>query len=171
VHQSPLSGCLLFTFNATTCMQALLDEGRATARDEEAMKAKWIARCLSLHREKLEKAEGKAGAAGTRRVEQGQDSNGTDTRTYRNGDGEGEGEEGGGESDSDDEDGGDASGDESEAPEQAEKKFSGGFSLEQCVAAVRLKAREREEAAQNRNPESSAGSGGAGTEWSICGVV
>jgi hypothetical protein len=149
-------------------MQVLLDEGRASARDEEAMKAKWIARCLSLHREKLEKAEGKTGAAGATRVVHDQNSEGTNARTDKNGDvageGEGEGQEECGESVSDDEEGGDASGEEPEVPEQVEKKFSGGFSLEQCVAAVRLKAREREEAAQNRNPESSAGSVGAGTE-------
>ena len=144
-------------------MKVLLEEGRATARDEDAMKSKWVARCLSLHREKLEKAEGKASAAGARRVTQDQTSIGT---RAGEGDGEGEGEEErdgeGGESDSDEDGGADASEEGSEIPEQAEKKFSGGFSLEQCVAAVRLKAREREEASQNRNPEASAGNGGAG---------
>ena len=34
-----------------------------------------------------------------------------------------------------------------------EKHFSGGFSIEQCMVAVRLKAKEREEAANNRQPE------------------
>lgn len=148
-------------------MKVLLEEGRATARDEDAMKSKWVARCLSLHREKLEKAEGKASTAGARRVTQDQTSIGSRAGEGEgDGEGEGEGERDGegGESGSDEDGGGDASEEGSEVPEQAEKKFSGGFSLEQCVAAVRLKAREREEASQNRNPEASAGNGGAGME-------
>ena len=155
-------------------LQLLIEEGQAAARDEEAMKAKWIARCLSFHREKLEKAEGKskASADSTRTAET---SSGTDTRTDRNDDQEGNGE-GEGEGDGDgigsDEDGeGVESGEDPEVAERpAEKKFSGGFSLEQCVAAVRLKAREREEAAQNRNPEASAGTGGLGKERQNCEV-
>lgn len=55
---------------------------------------------------------------------------------------------------------GSGGGRESVKVEAVEKKFSGGFSLEQCVAAVREKAREREEAAQNRMPDISTGANG-----------
>jgi hypothetical protein len=139
----------------------LVEEGKAAARDEEAMKAKWISQCLKLHRGQLEKIEEKNVLLKAkkdlhdRKYDDG--SNGNDGDYSEDGSGE------------DGEDGDGGSGDDSGSPvngtlrnsekdkdkekeKEGEKKFSGGFSLEQCVAAVRLKAREREEAAQHRIP-------------------
>jgi hypothetical protein len=138
----------------------MVEEGKAAARDEDAMKAKWISQCLKLHRGQLERIEEKYVLLKAKKD--------LHDRKYDNGDGGDESEDGSGE---DGEDGDGGSGDDSGSPvngtlrssdrdkekekekeKESEKKFSGGFSLEQCVAAVRLKAREREEAAQHRIP-------------------
>ena len=140
----------------------MVEEGKAAARDEEAMKAKWISQCLKLHRGQLERIEEKNILLKAKKD--------LHDKKYDNGDGGDDSEDGSGE---DGEDGDGGSGDDSGSPvngtlrgskkdkdienekekeKEGEKKFSGGFSLEQCVAAVRLKAREREEAAQHRIP-------------------
>lgn len=141
----------------------MVEEGKAAARDEEAMKAKWISQCLKLHRGQLERIEEKNVLLKAKKD--------LHDRKYDNGDGGGDGDDSEDGSGEDGEDGDRGSGDDNGSPvtgtlrnsekdkekdkekeKEGEKKFSGGFSLEQCVAAVRLKAREREEAAQHRIP-------------------
>jgi hypothetical protein len=137
----------------------MVEEGKAAARDEEAMKAKWISQCLKLHRGQLERIEEKNVLLKAKKE--------LHDRKYDNGNGgdDGDDSEDGSEEDGEGDDGGSGDDDEStvngtlrnsqkdkEKEKEGEKKFSGGFSLEQCVAAVRLKAREREEAAQHRIP-------------------
>lgn len=138
----------------------MVEEGKAAARDEEAMKAKWISQCLKLHRGQLERIEernvllkakkdlhdrkGDNGSNG----DDSEDGSGKDSDDYDGGSGDDNGSLVNGRLRGSDKDKDKDKGKEKED----EKKFSGGFSLEQCVAAVRLKAREREEAAQHRIP-------------------
>jgi hypothetical protein len=120
-----------------------VNEGRATARDEASMRAKWISQALRLHRERLERLEEKSNVATSKRAAA------EELRQTRyneeNEEGSDEGENGDNESEDEEE--------ETDQTNEVPKKFGGGFSMEQCMAAVRVKAREREEAANSRFPE------------------
>ena len=133
----------------THLLQMLVERGQGYARDEESMKSKWVAECLKLFKDSQGGSQNKQSVSST-----------SNTLKEENGSRKGAVSDAVGSGDDDLE--GDDSGDgrESVKVEVAEKKFSGGFSLEQCVAAVREKAREREEAAQNRMPDISAGANG-----------
>lgn len=136
----------------------MIEQGKASARDEEAMKAKWISQCLKLHRGELERKEEKNVLAKAKKdLYDNRNNNNDDDDDNDNDSDSGE--------DDNDNDGGSREDDGSTVngtnksnekdtikEKEGEKKFSGGFSLEQCVAAVRLKAKEREEAAQHRIP-------------------
>ena len=140
----------------------MVEQGKAAARDEEAMKAKWISQCLKLHRGELEKKEEKNVLAKAKKDLYDNRNNNNDNDDDNNDENENESDSG---EDENDIDGVSREDDEStvngtkksyekdkEKEKEGDKKFSGGFSLEQCVAAVRLKAKEREEAAQHRIP-------------------
>ena len=149
----------------------MVEEGKAAARDEDAMKAKWISQCLKIHRGQLERMEEKnvlakakkdlhdrkydnknnededdSGSGSGEDGEENDGGSGEDNGNQLNGTHRSNGNEGGKEKDK-----------EKEKEKENDKKFSGGFSLEQCVAAVRLKAKEREEAAQHRVPAAVVG--------------
>ena len=138
----------------------MVEEGKAAARDEDAMKAKWISQCLKLHRGQLERTEEKNILAKAKKVLHDSKYDDREVDDNKNDSGD----------DSEDNDGGSGddngsslngrqmrNGNQRDKDKESDKKFSGGFSLEQCVAAVRLKAKEREEAAQHRIPASVEG--------------
>ena len=117
----------------------LQSEGKAVSRDEAAMRSKWISQALKLHRQSLELQEEKVTMANMKKIAINNEKNSVVMV-----------DEGDDDDENDDDDDDEGEGEDNE--EQEVKKFSGGFSMEQCVAAVRLKAREREEAAQGRQP-------------------
>ena len=124
----------------------LVEECKGSARDETAMRDKWISQALKVHRMTLEKAEEKSNILVSKKVAlkvQEELDGRKEECNDENGD-----------SDSDD-DNVDKDGEKNDNGNNVknEKHFSGGFSIEQCMVAVRLKAKEREEAANNRQPE------------------
>ena len=119
-----------------------MEECTGFARNETAMRDKWISKALKIHRLTLEKAEEKANVATAKRlalkVSEVEEEDKIDDDSYQGSDNDND-------SDNDNE--------FDRNSNKEEKSFSGGFSLEQCMVAVRLKAKEREEAANNRQPE------------------
>ena len=113
-----------------------MEECTGFARNETAMRDKWISKALKIHRLTLEKAEEKANVATAKRlalkVSEVEEEDKIDDDSYQGSDNDNEFDRN---------------------SNKEEKSFSGGFSLEQCMVAVRLKAKEREEAANNRQPE------------------
>ena len=140
----------------------MVEQGKAAARDEEAMKAKWISQCLKLHRGELERKEEKNVLAKAKKDLYDNRNNNDDDEDEGNDENDSEEDEydnnGGIREDNRSTANGTTKSSEKdkekviEKEKEGDKKFSGGFSLEQCVAAVRLKAKEREEAAQHRVP-------------------
>ena len=128
------------------------------------MQSKWISQALKIHRGTLEKAQEKslekinAIELKKKLLLQQQEENGEEDGDDDSGSDDDENE-------NDSEDGnsnGNGNGGEGKNSNE-KKKYTGGFSVEQCMIAVRLKAKEREEAANNRVPvqDKTDGSGGA----------
>ena len=125
------------------------------------MQSKWISQALKIHRGTLEKAQEKniekINAIELKKKlllqqqqeeDEDEDSNSEDDDQDDNESEDGNGNsngEGGGENNNE------------------KKKYTGGFSVEQCMIAVRLKAKEREEAANNRLPVTDKTDGSGGT--------
>lgn len=138
----------------------MVEQGKAAARDEEAMKAKWISQCLKIHRGELERKEEKNVLAKAKKDLYDNRNNNDGDEDKGNDEDDSEEDEYYNDGSSREDDGSTVNGtitsnekDKDNVKEkEGDKKFSGGFSLEQCVAAVRLKAKEREEAAQHRVP-------------------
>jgi hypothetical protein len=86
----------------------MVEEGKAAARDEEAMKAKWISQCLKLHRGQLERIEEKNVLLKAKKD--------LHDRKYDNGDGGSDGDDSEDGSGEDGEDGDGGSGDDNGSP-------------------------------------------------------
>ena len=129
----------------------LIEECKGSARDEAAMRDKWITQALKVHRINLEKAEEKSNVVISKRaaLKAQEEIDGKKIECYKDENNDGDSDD---DNDSND-DNKDGEENDNRDSVKKEKYFSGGFSIEQCMVAVRLKAKEREEAANNRQPE------------------